>query len=130
MQTTPLSIWLFTKTQHKQRPPLLNTPLSGLPTTLWSSTLIKRWLSSFLLIMFRHIRKNPVIFENASLNPANVMKFLSIKINEHLTFIPHVNLTMKNCNCNLCWMDGLTGQRAQGQQKLKNVCDLCREYFV
>ena len=53
---------------------------------------------------YAQTHENPVIFENTSLNPANVMKFLGITIDDHLTFIPHVNLATKSCNSKLFLM--------------------------
>jgi hypothetical protein len=42
--------------------------------------------------------RNPVFYENGSINPSQVMKFLGIYIDDHLTFIPHVNTIIKRCN--------------------------------
>ena len=52
-------------------------------------------------LSYAHTHENPVIFENTSLNPANVLKFLGITIDDQLTFIPHVKLaTLRFQNMN------------------------------
>ena len=57
----------------------------------------KWWLSIFIFIMFRHI--SCLFWEDKS-------EFCSR--DDHLTFIPHVNLAMKNCNSKLFLMRELT----------------------
>ena len=43
-------------------------------------------------LTYAQTHENPVIFENTSLNPANVLKFLGITIDDQLTFILFVKL--------------------------------------
>ena len=46
-------------------------------------------------VNYAQTHENPVIKKNTSLNPANVLKFPGITIDDHLNFIPNVNLATK-----------------------------------
>ena len=40
--------------------------------------------------------EEPVVFCNSSVTPSRMIKFLGIFLDEHLTFIPHVDFVVKN----------------------------------
>ena len=63
-----------------------------------------------------HKHDEPVIFDNTSVAPSKVMKFLGISIDDHLTFIDHVDSVIKRCNSKLFLMRQLKrlGMRPEG----------------
>ena len=63
-----------------------------------------------------HKHDEPVIFDNTSIAPSKVMKFLGISIDDHLTFIDHVDSVIKRCNSKLFLMRQLKrlGMRPEG----------------
>ena len=72
-------------------------------TALWSATnhmLLNADKTVIMNIYLNYLQehRNPVFYENSSINPSQVMKFLGIYIDDHLTFIPHVNTIIKRYN--------------------------------
>lgn len=55
-------------------------------------------------IDYTYIGMKPVIIGNTSVNPSQVMKFLGIFVDDHLTFSSHVDEVAKSCNSKIFLM--------------------------